>query len=134
MESQTVLIAINNFQLLIVIVSTILFSLFYSFIIAKRNLAMTYTDKVKFGTDSPDSNQRLAFCIAYIKKYKSLNTSLVILALLSISLWVTTICVSIITPPSYSVFILYILHTVTFLLFISILFEIYNTYENDTQL
>lgn len=134
MDYQPILIAINNFQLLIVIVSTILFSLFYSFIIAKRNELITRSDNVKLDRSDLHNKQRMSFCVAYINNYKDINIGLFILIITSITLWIGTIIILSTGISLSSFFAVIWMHFIVNLIFLGNLSQIYKNYKTDTQL
>lgn len=74
---------ICNLQLVIFGIAVTIFTVLYSFIIAKRDDAMVVSEQIKLGNDAPDIKQRVAFSVSYIKQWTKINAHVKTIVLLS---------------------------------------------------
>ncbi|MFN3783129.1 MAG: hypothetical protein ACK4R6_04390 [Spirosomataceae bacterium] len=74
---------ICNFQLVVFGISVTIFTVLYSFIIAKRDDIKIVNEQIKLGNDSPTIKQKVAFSISYINQWRKVNFHVKIIIVIS---------------------------------------------------
>lgn len=129
---------ICNFQLVIFGISVTIFTVLYSFIIAKRDDIKIVNEQIKLGNDSPTIKQKIAFSISYINQWRKVNFHVKIIIVTSfiiyiISLITKNICVDT-TLKNWLLLILVGFSGVVFLYISYLLFVIFKDYEKNITL
>lgn len=82
---------ICNFQLVIFGISVTIFTVLYSFIIAKRDDIKIVNEQIKMGNDSPIIRQKVAFSNSYIIQWRKVNFHVKIIVVLSFLIYLISI-------------------------------------------
>ncbi len=82
---------IGNLVLVIFGFSVTLFTVLYSFIIAKREQLVEYSDKIKNGNKNLVIHQRQSNAIKFIEKFRTFNKHLIFIILVDLLIYITCI-------------------------------------------
>ena len=85
----SVLSDIGNLVLVIFGFSVTLFTVLYSFIIAKREQLKEYSDKIKLGSKDLLIHQREANAVKFIEKFRAFNKHLIITVFIDLLIYVS---------------------------------------------
>lgn len=87
----SILSDIGNLVLVILGFSISLFTVLYSFIIAKREQLREYSDRIKEGNKELLVIQRQSNAIKYVNKFKAFNTHLILTVFANVIIYVSSI-------------------------------------------
>lgn len=111
-----------NLFLVIFGIAITLFIVIYSFIINKKDELNKVLESINNGITSPLIDQKRYFTISQIKRYKKINTHLIIITTSSISLYIISFITNRILPNfDFKIIMFYCICIITTILFIYIL-------------
>lgn len=79
---------ISNFFLVVLGITITLFTVIYSFIVNRKEELTKINEEINFGKSTPALQQKKHFNLIYIKKYITWNRHLLILAIISLIIFV----------------------------------------------
>lgn len=113
-----------NFHLILMGISLSIFTLFYSFILSKKDQLLELSFQIKIGNNDPLFSQRERNLIRYIKKLKKFNDQFIFLTiftfLIAITIWFLTLF-----SDNIQLLKLHILYFFSFVTGMTILYAIY---------
>ena len=111
---QSILSDIGNFVLVIFGFSVTLFTVLYSFIIAKREQLKEYSDRIKTGSTDPLHIQRHSNALKFIKRFKRFNMHLVLTIFIDLGTYLSCMAIKYFINSEYRLRIsTYVLITIT---------------------
>jgi len=128
-----------NFHLVLIGISLSIFTLFYSFILNKRDELKTISEQIKNGEISPTLAQKERFAIKYISRLRKINTNCLYIFIFSSFLccwsWVTLRVISDCQTMLKQWFMI-VIGILTFFLCFYVVFQfikIYKHYNSETK-
>lgn len=134
-EIEKALNIIFGFEFGVFGITITLFTVIYSFMLNKRGELLIFNDIFKRKkTESPILNQKISFARSYIKKSKKLNLHLMILAVISLTISMSTYFLILFSINDCTVYVMLTFTFITLIYILTLLIIIFVKFLKETNI
>jgi hypothetical protein len=134
-EIEKALNIIFGFEFGVFGITITLFTVIYSFMLNKRGELLIFNDIFKRKkTESPILNQKISFARSYIKKSKKLNLHLMILAVISLTISMSTYFLILFSINDCTVYVMLTFTFITLIYILTLLIVIFVKFLKETNI
>jgi len=134
-EIEKALNIIFSFEFGVFGITITLFTVIYSFMLNKKGELLAFNEIFKRKkTESPILNQKISFSRSYIKKSKRLNLHLMILAMISFTISISTYFLILFSVNNWTVYVMLTFTFITLIYILTLLIIIFDKFLKETNI